>query len=89
MLLDILYSIIPIIIPMYILYIANYKFNIKQRLLSRCASIDSYRAIILLVYVFIWMIFSFVLERSFPSTTFGQIALLSSLYLAHVPEKRK
>lgn len=67
------------------LHLANKVFNIKIRLLSKFTNVDSYRAVIILAAVFIWMIFSFTLDKHFTTSAFGQIVILSSLYLVNVP----
>lgn len=74
-----------IVLAISALHLANKVFNIKIRLLTRFANADSYRAIIILAAVFIWMIFSFTSDKHFTTSTFGQIVILSSLYLANVP----
>lgn len=81
------YDLSLIIISMLALHFANKVFNIKLRLLSKFSDVDSYRAIIILTAVFIWIIFGFVSEKHFTSSAFGQIVIFSSIYLTNVPNE--
>lgn len=74
-----------IILSISILHLANKVFNIKLRILTKFTNANTYRATIVLGAVFIWMIFCFTLDTHFTTSTFGQIVILSSLYLANVP----
>lgn len=79
------YDLSLIILAISALHLANKVFNIKIRLLSKFTNAHTYRATIILAAVFIWMIFSFTLDTHFTTSTFGQIVILSSLYLSNVP----
>lgn len=77
-------DILPVVIILSLLYIANKYLNIKQILRSKFISDDSYRVTIALILVFIMMIHGFISIEPFMSNPLGAAIFFSFLYLANI-----
>lgn len=88
MLISVIKDILPVIIFLSLLIVANKKFNIKQKLRSKFSTDDTYRFTLLFIVVFSMIIHNFISKESFMSSTLGATINFSFLYLANISNKK-